>query len=220
MKTIYTLLLICCSLGAFAQHTIGLKGGYTRAWEDYGSITLPDDAEIHISGFNVSALSYWRLNQHFSIGVEPGYVRRGAACEPGWWNDPNDPGFNGDARLLLRFVELPVMMMVEKPIFGEKFNLFAKTGFGAAYLVRAVEEDTDLTGDSGPVTTVLDLKTDERLNRFDYGFYGNLGLAFPFQNGSSVFLEGGYYHGLKDADRFNTSKNRNISLSLGYMMRL
>ena len=220
MKTVFTLLLICTSLVGYAQQTIGIKGGYTRAWEDYGSITLPDDAEIHISGFNVSALSYWRLSPHFSIGVEPGYVRRGAACEPGWWNDPNDPGFNGDARLLLRFVELPVLLMFEKQVFGDKFKLLAKSGFGAAYLVRAVEEETDLSGDGDPVATVVDLKNDERLNRFDYGFYGNLGLAMPLKNGNSIFLEGGYYHGLKDADQFNTSKNRNVSLSLGYMVEL
>jgi|GEM_PF-881667 len=218
MKTTLTFILCFCCYGLFGQFSFGVKGGYTRAWEDYGSIELPEDAEIHINGFNISTVNYFRLNEHFSVGFEPGYVRRGAACEPGWWNDSDDPGFNGDARLLLRFVELPVMMMVEKPVFGERLTLFAKTGFGAAYLVRAVEENRDLGGDSAPVATVLDLKNDERLNRFDYGFYGNLGLALPFQNGNSIFLEGGYYHGLRDADRFNTSKNRNISLSMGYMM--
>ena len=82
------------------------------------------------------------------------------------------------------------------------------------------QEETDLSGDGDPVATVVDLKNDERLNRFDYGFYGNLGLALPLKKGSSLFLEGGYYHGLKDADQFNTSKNRNVSLNLGYMLEL
>jgi len=54
---------------AQAQLTIGVKGGGNIAWEEYGDIGLPDDADITIERFQVAAFAYQSLNSWLSIGI-------------------------------------------------------------------------------------------------------------------------------------------------------
>ena len=82
-----------------AQISIGIKGGYSRAWQNYGDVVVPDDAITHIHGFHANLQGYYAFNKYFQIGIEPGFARRGAACIPGWNGGINpNPIFPGDSK--------------------------------------------------------------------------------------------------------------------------
>ncbi|MEL6865683.1 MAG: outer membrane beta-barrel protein [Bacteroidota bacterium] len=205
--------LLAWSPIAYAQLTFGVEGGYTRAWEDYGDIDLPNNAEIHIHSFNVSALAYYRIHRYISIGVEPGFIRRGAACEPGW-----QPIFDGDTKLLLNYVEMPLMCSANIPLFKSPFELMARTGYGASYLASAERQTMNFSdGSITPIDVPLGAGSDFR--RWDHGWYNSLGLAYSF-GPHLIYLNSDFYFGLTDADRFNQSRNRNLNLNLGYLIRL
>ncbi|MEM9917494.1 MAG: outer membrane beta-barrel protein [Bacteroidota bacterium] len=213
----YCLLLAFCSVYQLnAQMSLGVKGGYTKAWEDYGDVELPEDAEIHVEGFNVSLTAFWKFNRYLSVGVEPGFVQRGAACVPGWM-----PIFEGDTKFFLNYVEMPLMAMGHLPLFGDRLELFAKGGYGLSYLASATREETIFNGENPQVTrTKMELGGENSiLNRWDQGIYTGLGVACKIGPGQ-VTLEGNYFHGLKDADKTNTSENRSISWNIGYRINL
>lgn len=197
-----------------AQFSLGIKGGYTVAWEYYGEILLPDDAEIDVRGFNISALAYYQLNRFLRVGIEPGYVQRGAACVPGSF-----PVFRGDTKFYLDYAELPIMASFHLPILKNKFEISAKTGYGAAFLIKAIREQALFGPDEPPIREKMELGENSILNRWDHGFYGGIGIARNLGT-HQIFLESDFYLGLVDAERFNTSKNRSIDLNIGYRILL
>ncbi|MEL6865682.1 MAG: outer membrane beta-barrel protein [Bacteroidota bacterium] len=213
IKSMIFFALLAWSPMAIAQFSFGVEGGFTRAWEDYGDVDLPEDAEIHIDGFNISALAYYRIHRYISLGVEPGFVRRGAACIPGW-----EPIFTGDTKLLLNYVEMPLMCSANIPLFKSPFEIIARTGYGFSYLASAEEQFTNFA-DGSVISDEVPLGENSRLNRWDHGWYNTFGVAYAF-GPHQVFLNTDFFLGFKDADRFNTSQNRNVNLNVGYMIRL
>ncbi|WP_139135164.1 hypothetical protein [Roseivirga sp. 4D4] len=219
MKTQKLILISLFSFLTFqlsAQISMGLKGGYTRAWEKY-DVDVPEDARIHVKGFNIAGMVYLKVNDHLSLGIEPGYVERGAACIPGW--NVIDPGFRGDTELFLKYAELPIMAQGQLPLLNGKLEIFGKVGYGMAYLTTAFEKITDLDGIVAPTRSKLDLSNDDRLNRFDHGMHGTIGLSKTFGKGR-VFIETAFYSSVRDADRNNFSRNRNLNFNLGYLLDL
>ena len=218
MKTTTHLLVLFLSFISFqinAQFTLGVKGGYIKAWQDYGDAALPDDAKIHVSGYQVSGLFYFEFLKNVSIGIEPGYAQRGAACVPDFIV------FNMDKRLLLNYIELPLMASINLPVFNNQFEIMGKAGFGASKIVKAYQETKTLGSDEPFERTEIDLDPTfgTNLNVWDNGFYGGLGLAYKLHD-NRLFFEMNYYHGLKDVDTLNTSKNRSLHYGLGYLIRL
>jgi hypothetical protein len=96
--------LFIANLHLTSQSYIGMKGGFTNAWPDYGDAILPENAQTSVNGFNFTLMYYHSISKHFQIGLEPGYTQRGAACFPGW-----QPLFLGDTKVNLNYAELPVM---------------------------------------------------------------------------------------------------------------
>ncbi|MBO3697784.1 hypothetical protein [Roseivirga sp. E12] len=199
-----------------AQISVGFKAGYTRAWEKY-DVDVPEDARIHVTGFNISGMVYLKINDHLSLGIEPGYVERGAACVPGW--NAIDPGFRGDTELFLKYAELPIMAQGQLPLLKGRLEVFGKVGYGMAYLTTAFEKITDLDGIVAPTRSKLDLSSDDRLNRLDHGIHGTIGLSKTLGKGR-VFIETAFYSSVRNADRNNFSRNRNLNFNLGYLLSL
>ncbi len=209
------LILLCLSLllvdTLSAQTTLGVKAGYTNAWPEYGDIQLPENAQTSVNGFNVSLTAYKSLGNIFSVGVEPGFVKRGMACMPGW-----QPIFQGDTKLLLDYVELPLFISSKFNLFKTNFSVNAGIGYGAAVVTSAMREIMNVAGDQ-----VLDRQKmasgedDSLLNKIDHGAYGKLGVGYDFKFGQ-LFFESSFYAGMRDVERFNVSKNRSINYSLGY----
>ncbi len=203
----YTLVLILfISTFSNAQISLGVKGGISNAWEFYGDVGLPEGAQIDVNGYHFAILSYYELTPFLSVGVEPGYVQRGAACVPGW----NE--WVGDTKFMLNYIELPLMLRGNVSFFNDQIEIYGKTGISGGFVQKGMEI-IDPQSDGIPITrTKIDFKDEfESLQRFDYGIYGGLGFAFNFGQ-NSFFIEGDYYHGLRDFDRLNTSKNRSIQL--------
>lgn len=192
-----------------AQFSIGIKGGASNAWEYYGDVDLPDGAEIDVNGFYISILSYYRFSKHISIGIEPGYVQRGAACVPGW-----NP-FVGDTKFMLNYIEAPLFLKANTTLFKDKISLFGKLGMGGSYLQSGIEIIESAFPEIPDLRTKIDYEGRfESLNAFDYGAYGGAGIGFNFGD-TQLFLEGNYYHALMDFDSNNTSQNRSLQLGLG-----
>ena len=191
------------SVQSIAQVSLGIKTSYVKAWEEYGDVGLPDDAEIHVNRFNISALAYYNINDFVAVGIEPGFMQKGAACEPGFII------FGADAKLLLNYIEAPVMLKLNTPVIGNTLSIFGKVGVGGSRLETAFRE-IDLTDHPGSVVrTKLDLEEEGSMNKWDYGFHGALGLAVNLGK-HQLFAETNIYHGLKDVDPENRSENRTL----------
>ncbi len=220
MKKLLSLLVLVALVSVqpiYAQVYLGLKGGYTDAWQEYGDVNLPEDAETHVKGFNVTAQVYIQKGDVFQFGIEPGLVRRGAACVPGW-NGGLNPIFDGESKFFLSYVELPVMVMARTPFYHKRFELFGKFGYGPSVMVKAVREDIPNDGIRPP--SRVDMRTRSTvLNRWDHGISGGLGFGVNLKS-SQIFVETGFYMGMRDAERFNRSRNRSIDYSIGYRLSI
>lgn len=215
MKTTnYLFILIICfiSIHTDAQFSLGLRGAYVKSWMEYGDAAVPEGAIIHVKRFQVSALVDYRLSQHLSIGIEPGFTQRGAACFPGWID------FLGDTKLLLNYFELPVVAKVSVPILNNKFEVYGKGGIGISKVITAYRHINKPSSGGPPENRRLDMKS-PALRKWDEGVYGGFGIARKFNN-HQLFLDVNYYHGFKDIDPVNTSKNRSLQYGLGYIMNL
>ncbi|MCH8903356.1 MAG: outer membrane beta-barrel protein [Bacteroidetes bacterium] len=212
LKPFLALLFCFLTLQLTAQISLGIKGGYVRAWEQY-NLVLPDDAKIHVNRFQVSALAYYQVNNYVSLGVEPGFTQRGAACVPGFIL------FRDEVKLLLNYLELPLMISVNVPLCEDKMEVFGKLGFGTARVIAAFREESSQLGDEPPIRTRLNTSFPSIFRRWDYGIYSGFGFAIDI-GADQLYVESSYFHGLRDVDVFNNSKNRSLHFAIGYMVRL
>ncbi len=207
--------LFVISSASYAQFSFGVEGGYTKSKQHYGELELPEDAETSVHGFNVSGLVYYNLGSYFRFGLEPGIVRRGAACVPGW-----QPEFEGDTKVYTTYFELPLMISGGIPILKKKIELYGKAGYGQSVLVAGHLETIDFSSDAPPIRENLEFGKNEQARGWDHGLYGSLGVGYNLGK-HQIFLESDYYFGLRDFDRLNASKNRSTNfLNIGYMFRL
>jgi len=216
MKTLKSFLSVClmvvaCSLSA--QMTTGIRAGYINSWEDYGDVYLPENAKTHVNGIHVTGLLYTELGSVLSLGIEPGYAQKGAACFPGSFN------FFYDTKFELDYIELPVMLTARLPIGHRHFGASIKAGYGASYLLSAFREYKEFGSNDDPIRVPEDIADSDLVKRWDSGFYSGLGLTYTLQN-SQLFLESNYYHALNDAFKASTSKNRSIYIGLGYLIKV
>ncbi len=203
-------LLAFCLYQLNAQVSLGLKSSFVKAWEEYGDVGLPDDAEIHVNRFNFSALAYYKINDFVEVGIEPGFMQKGAACEPGFII------FEGDAKLFLNYAEAPLLLRINSPIIGNTITVFGKIGAGASRLLTAYRE-VEVFGDPNSVVrTQLDLNAENGMNKWDYGLHGALGFSVNIGN-HELFAETNIYRGLTDVDPENRSENRTLQFGIGFL---
>ena len=82
------------------------------------------------------------INKYIEFGVEPGFIRRGAACVPGWNGGINpEPIFPGDSKFVLDYIEMPIMAKFNLPLFKDKFEISGKAGYGGSMLVKSIREN-------------------------------------------------------------------------------
>jgi len=217
MKTItylFALLFCCLTIHSDAQISLGVRGGYGKAWEDYGDAEVPENAKIHIPGYQASAIINVGLGKIFRLGVEPGFVRRGAACIPTFVT------FTNDVKWMLNYVEMPVILTGKIPV-NQKLEIFGKAGYGVSYMTSATAVFIDLTGALPPSKQPMDLDNPfgTNIRRWDNGIYTGLGIGYntPF---GQVFLDSNYYVGMRDVTGGSTSKSRNLQLGLGLTVSL
>lgn len=140
-------------------------------------------------------------------------MQRGAACEPGF------VVFNQDTKLSLNYAELPLHLRVRYQLFTPKLEVFANAGYSISYLLNADREIIDLTTQNIIFNEKLDLET-ANMRRIDHGLRAGGGLRYNFNR---FALLGKYerYYAFTDIDKSITSRNREMSLTLGliYVVR-
>ncbi|MEM9987096.1 MAG: hypothetical protein AAF804_18535 [Bacteroidota bacterium] len=205
-------LLLSCTQILPAQWSLGLRSGYVRAWQDYGDFVPPEDAQIHVHRWRINAQIYRQLSPYISVGVEPGWVQRGAACLPGFLVP-----FPGDLRLNVRYLELPLMLRAQWPI--GPLSIRGQVGYSTSVAVQATSQRVSLTGetpDDPPVPMQIGRLG---VRRWDPGLYGSLGLAWRHGR-QELSLTSHYYHGLRHAVAIEESQNRGLSVEFGYAFLL
>lgn len=199
-----------------SQSYFGIKGGYTNAWPDYGATALPENAQTDVNGFNLSLMYHHSVSKHVRIGMEPGYIQRGAACVPGW-----QPTFVGDTKVKLNYVELPVFASYYINLGKSKFGLYGKLGYGVSYALSGNQELIDLSGTNPPIASKIDLSSREsRLKRLDHGAHSGLGLSYAISEKSQIILASDFYYGFQNYDKINVAKNRSLNVNVGYVIKL
>jgi len=216
MKQLIFAVTLFASASVSAQFSVGASAGYTRAWQNYGDVVLPDGAVTHIHGFNSDVQVYYRLNRILSVGVEPGFARRGAACVPGWNGGINpNPVFPGDSRFLLDYIEAPLMIQSNFELFNERFTIQPSLGYGWSLMVNGREEIVNLETGEVEITRDMGIGQGTNLSRWDHGFHGSLKLGWQFGK-HGIFAQSSYYFGLINAEAWNVSKNRALNFNFGY----
>lgn len=210
---LFTILFCSVFYNVQAQFSLGVRGGYIRAWEEYGDVNLPPDAQIHVERIQFTTLAYYTINKYLSIGLEPGFAQRGAACIPGWNNGPG--GFIGDTKFLLNYVELPLMIKGILPVL-KQLHLQGKVGYGISRIVSASQETSFPGIDQAPVKSKLDFAVNPNLRKWDNGVYGSVGIAYNLGK-NQLFAETVFYAASRDFDQMSTSQNRSIHIGIGYM---
>lgn len=218
MKYHLTLLFFCfsCSL-IYAQLSVGLQVETGESWQYYGEQTEINGFDQRISHYGFSAALFYAISPKISVGVKPAYMRRGAACFPGFAGI--EQPVVQDATIYANYVQLPLLAQMNFPVTN-RFSVFAEAGGGFSYLLDGHWQlllFDNLEGNAE--RRDIDFESDTFLNRYDFAAQGSLGFAYQMGPGQ-VQLAGGYYHGFLDVNDNNTSENRTWSLSLGYQYTL
>lgn len=210
--------LVLCTSIANAQLSIGAHAGYTLAWQNYGDIELPEDAITHIHSYHTAIDLNYRLSDRFSLGAEPGFTQRGAACEPGW-NFGTAPTFRGDSKLLLKYLNLPVLLRTHFTVGKSGLELIPSLGYSISAGLLAHQEIIDLDTKDVIEKSRIWLGDFSRINSLDHGAQAGLRVAKNFEN-KVLYAEASFYAGMRDAERFNFSKNRALDIGLGCLFTL
>ena len=221
MKTqnvVLILITFCFCINASAQFSFGLKGSYHNAWQEYGDDFAGNGgSDLKIKGFSTSLMAYFALGKNVEIGVEPGYIRRGAACEPGFFI--NNPYLNGDATLFANYLTAPVYLKGKLPLLKNRIELLGKCGGGPSYLIDGYREVNLSWGPAVTQVIDIDFREETDLRRWDAGLNAGIGVGIHLGPGT-LLMEYEYYHSLKDMNELLTSRNRNRGFALGYLVRI
>ncbi|MEL7251216.1 MAG: outer membrane beta-barrel protein [Bacteroidota bacterium] len=199
------------------QTTMQIESQIGEAWQtSNSSFSAGPDREVTHFGFGIEL--FQQLGRRLSVGVAPGFMRRGTSFETGFLNGLFF-GARFEARLYLNYIQLPFYLKANFPIYG-KLECFGQTGVGYAYLVGGFREATVITSVAPTERLKLDFEErDAELNRFDLGWHSSLGLKLALGKGK-LALTYNYYLGFLDVDQKNESKNRNWGVGLGYQFLL
>ena len=206
------------SINAHAQFSFGIKGSYHNAWQEYGDDFGGNGTDLKIKGFSTSLMAYYSMGKYVEIGIEPGYIRRGAACEPGFFL--NNPYLTGDATLYANYLTTPFLIKAKKSLFKGCMEIFVKGGGSPSYLVDGYRQ-LDLEWGPDEDTQIQDINFDEEpnLRRWNWGLNGGAGIGIRLGLGA-LQLSYELYHSLMDMNEELTSKNRNAGWAMGYVIQI
>jgi hypothetical protein len=182
--SVAALLALFFSMSASAQHRIGVIGGLNIANVDAEF----DDATMDVSNktvFGFGGVVDLRLNEHFSLYMQPLYQQKGALVTQ--MNTDLDFPFK------FAFLELPVFLKAE---FGNIVRPYLMAGPTIGYLLSA-DTEVEYSG----LTFKGDLK--EVTEKIDFGLGFGAGLRYPIST-VSIFVEGRYTLGLVNMQKGGT----------------
>lgn len=211
--TLLTFICVACANLINCQVELGVKGGFTHSWPGYGDLELPEDAQTSVSGYNISLFVSKTLSNQVGVSFQPTYVKKGAACFPGW-----QPTFAGDSKVFLNYLEFP--FLVNRKVKTGLLTITPSVGYGFSVLQSASLHIDQIRGDNTIITSVSPIvvgeDSDDSFNKIDHGFYLSLRFDRQLMQNHFVFFESAYYHGMKDYDKVDTSKTRNLNFNFGF----
>lgn len=213
IKFFFTLLsLAATSFLLNAQISVGLQVQSGESWQYYGEDVGINGFDQRIAHYGISAQMLYGLTPNISVGISPGYMRRGAACFPGFTG-----GFQPvqDATIFANYLQIPVTIKADFPL-SSRWSTFAEVGGGFSYLLNGHWELLFFDTEGDRQERDIDFVQDDFLNRYDFAIQANVGIAYQMNSGQ-IRLGGGYYHGFLDVNDNNTSENRAWSANLGYL---
>jgi len=212
MKYVIVLFMLL-PLHLIGQNGFGIYVGYSDASQKYEDwVLIPDGADTSIDALNAGFFFDHWVSNRFYLESRLGFAKRGAACEPGFFLDPIDTNFRGDTDLEINYAETSLRMN-----YRSKITRLINLDFGLGYGVSSAFSARTINPAANPPVVIQNIGQDERISRIDHGLHSSLKLGFNFQR-VSLFSSVESYHGFKDADSSNTSKNRVISLNFGVSM--
>jgi hypothetical protein len=182
--SVAALLTLLFSMSASAQHRIGVIGGLNIANVDAEF----DDATMDVSNktvFGFGGVVDLRLNENFSLYMQPLYQQKGALV--------TQLNSNLDFPFMFAFLELPVFLKAE---FGSAVRPYLMAGPTVGYLLSA-DTEVEYSG----LTFKGDLK--EVTEDLDFGLGFGAGLRYPIST-VSIFVEGRYILGLVNMQKGGT----------------
>ncbi|MEL6660438.1 MAG: porin family protein [Bacteroidota bacterium] len=210
-------LLLLATASSTAQTTLNIKMQVGNAWQNSSNnflfLSRADEPFLH---YGLSAEIFRAVSRKFSLGIAPGYMRRGTDFEFGFINGlVIGPIPTFDAQLHLNYFQLPILAKYETP-FLKKLSLNVQTGAGFAYLLGGFREARLFGSDMPTERQNLDFSgNDEEINRFDFGWASSVGFSYPLPKGK-IQMSLDYYHSFMDADQKVDSQNRTWAVGLGY----
>ncbi len=220
MKTIKQILLICLFLVSgqtlFGQSSVGLRLGYTIAQDFEKERSQFFQADDKLSRISFSIVTYFDLNEHFQLSVEPGYLKRGASF-------PASPALAFENKYNYNFLEFPINISFKEPVYKDKIELYAKVGYSVSLLVSIVNEMMWMNGEIE--VNKINLEEADWADRFDHGVNGSAGVRFKIGN-YKLFVEGTYYRGFRNfatdpfSTIFTTINFRSVNFGLGCLREI
>jgi len=180
--TIIVIILFVVPFGVenYAQSSIGIRAGSVISNPSY-TAEMPDPRIVldHATNFAVNGIIEARLEEHFSLVLEPGFVRKGLSMS----NQNYYPFLNIAASA--DYIEFPVLLRMDFP--AGFVNPYLYIGPGIAYRISEKVE----AGGSRWLTPGF-------FARYDIGLNLGAGIAVPVMSDLSVFLDGRYSHGMNN----------------------
>ncbi len=234
MKAPYLLSLAFLFLffSAEAQLTFGIKGSFIEAKQ-----VLYDSKTASIPGLGTTLILYKKVNKFLEIGMEPGIVQRGTGqhltqgyyyyapitfCGFGCYTSSYYPTNNPTNGLKTTYFQAPLMTRIGLPLAKGKMAIFGKIGGGPSWLANGYYESEVLdenTFEIKPETRELEFTEETGINRWEWGFYSGGGIGYNLGCGMLTF-ETEFYRGMTGMSEYTDLKNRSISYSLGFSVKL
>lgn len=219
-------MLAFCFSEMQAQWSFGIKATANKNWyNDVELNPLKKGPDSKLRQLQVSAQVYRQLGKHFSIGLEPGVVKRGT-------NDPFSNNYYGcfifcgtgldygrfpydHTAVFMDYIQLPLQVKYHQGLFKNKLEAYAKIGYGISYAVAGYTEAENFYLFETPQVEQIAFSKDADFKRWDNGIYAGLGFGFQMPVGT-IFTEIEMYQGLKYVHEYVFIKNRSRGFSLGY----
>lgn len=221
-RLLFILGFLFFSLNINAQWSFGLKAGINKTAYSNGTSFYLNNGKTQLKNMSTSAMLYFNASKHFSFGIEPGMVQRGADdpfeyecfifCGTG---SPITTFPYNNSTVYMDYIQLPFFTKYKFHILNNKLELSAKGGYGISYATSGYQQSEQLVRTEKTDIQNIDFKNDG-FNRWDSGIYGGLGMGLHFPFGT-VILESELYYGLNSITDYALT-NQSIGYSLGYRL--
>lgn len=208
MKSVFATLFFAAFaqiLVAQVQLGIGLRGGTNLAWSDIQTKNGSWETEHMdiIPRITIGALAEIGIGSYFAVQPEVNFIQKGYKTEI------DVVGVTETYKVLMNYVEVPVLAKGKLPVGGAEINAVAGPTFGFAFdgMSKSGDEETDIDFDR------------DKIKKSDVGATFGIGAAYR-----GFFLDGRFglgFTNLDDSENSDNHKwlNRGVNIGAGYIFR-